>query len=264
MKKSSMGNKLVMIVILIYLVFPLILTFIYSVFTEWMDVLPVGFTLRYYVELFSDKIFWMALLRTVIISFVPVFLTAIMVLLAMYVVVVYLPSLDKYIQILCTIPYAVQGVILPVSVLSLYAGAPPPLSNHILMLVFTYCIVILPYMYQGIKNSLNSVDAKRLLEADQMLGADRFYAFFKVVVPALINGVIISSMLSVAIVFGDFVIVNTIGGNYYFTAQMYLLRKMFISGQMTSAVIMVLFAISLVIFATVYYLKAKNQERENA
>ena len=97
-----------------------------------------------------------------------------------------------------------------------------------------------------------------------MLGADRFYAFFKVVVPALINGVIISSMLSVAIVFGDFVIVNTIGGNYYFTAQMYLLRKMFISGQMTSAVIMVLFAISLVIFATVYYLKAKNQERENA
>ena len=61
-----------------------------------------------------------------------------------------------------------------------------------------------------------------------MLGADKFYAFFRIIVPCMLSGVVIASMLSIALIFGDFVIVNTIGGSYYSTAQMYLLKKMFI------------------------------------
>ena len=171
-----------------------------------------------------------------------------------------MPALDKYLQIICTIPYAIQGVILPVSVLSLYAGAPAPFSNRIVMLVLTYCVVILPYMYQGIKNSLVSVDAARLVEAAEMLGADKFYAFFRIIVPCMLSGVVIASMLSIALIFGDFVIVNTIGGSYYSTAQMYLLKKMFISGQLTSAVIMVLFVVTLLISAAVFFFKSKTED----
>ena len=178
--KSKSGGKFVIALIIAYLLLPLALTLIYSLFTEWMDILPSGFTLRYYAEIFADPIFWASLARTVVISFIPVFITAVVLLLAMYAVVLYMPALDKYLQIICTIPYAIQGVILPVSVLSLYAGAPAPFSNRIVMLVLTYCVVILPYMYQGIKNSLVSVDAARLVEAAEMLGADKFYAFLRV------------------------------------------------------------------------------------
>lgn len=252
------GSSIILWAIVLYLLIPLFMTLVYSLFTEWMDVLPKGFTLKYYAVIFKDAAFWQALARTVVISIVPVAVAAAMILLVMYVVVVYLPWLDKYLQIICTIPYAVQGVILPVSVLSLYAGAPAPLSNRIAMLTFTYCVVILPYMYQGIKNSLISVDAPRLLEAAQMLGADKFFAFFRIIVPCMLSGVVISSMLSVALIFGDFVIVNTIGGSYYSTAQMYLLKKMFISGQVTSAVIIVLFVVTLAISAAVFWLKSKT------
>ena len=243
--KSKSGGKFVIALIIAYLLLPLALTLIYSLFTEWMDILPSGFTLRYYAEIFADPIFWASLARTVVISFIPVFITAVVLLLAMYAVVLYMPALDKYLQIICTIPYAIQGVILPVSVLSLYAGAPAPFSNRIVMLVLTYCVVILPYMYQGIKNSLVSVDAARLVEAAEMLGADN----------CMLSGVVIASMLSIALIFGDFVIVNTIGGSYYSTAQMYLLKKMFISGQLTSAVIMVLFVVTLLISAAVFFFK---------
>lgn len=243
---------------IVYLLLPLFCTFVYSFFTEWMDVLPHGFTLKFYSEIFHDPVFWRALIRTIIISIIPVLLTAAMVLLAMYAIVVYVPALDKYMQILCTIPYAIQGVILPVSVISLYAGAPKPFSNRVVMLALTYCIVILPYMYRGIKNSLAGVNARVQLEAAQMLGADKFYAFFRIVVPCMLSGVVISSMLSLALIFGDFVIVNTIGGSYYQTAQMYLFKKMFVSGQATSAIVVVLFAVTFVISGTVFIMRSRG------
>lgn len=246
MHKSKSAKPLI-ILISIYLFIPIIATFIYSISTEWIEILPSGITLKHYEALFKDMEFWKSALRTVVISIIPVMITAVLLLLVMYVVVVYLPKFDKLINILCTIPYAIQGVILPISVLSLYSGAQGIFSNRVLLLVLTYCIVILPYMYQGIKNSLSTVDSKRIIEAAEILGASKFYAFFRIIVPHITKSILISSMLSVAIIFGDFVIVNTIAGNYFTTAQVYLFRYRSISGQFTSAIIVILFIVTFII-----------------
>lgn len=260
MKRSKSGPVTVVVVSL-YLLIPLLMTLVYSVFSKWSDILPEGFTLKYYWELFSDASFGVSLMRTVLISVMPIILTALVVLLAMYVIILYLPGLEKYIRILCTIPYAIQGVILAVSVLSLYSNAPGILSNRTLHLTGTYCVAILPYMYQGIQSSLLAVNAPRLIEAAQMLGAGRLYAFFRVVVPNIISGVIISAMLSASIIFGDFVIANTLGGNYFETAQIYLYQTLFASGQKTSAVIMVLFLLTLFISLIAFSLKKKERRQ---
>ena len=261
MKKHKSG--LVIVVILsIYLLLPLLMTLLYSVFSKWNGILPEGFTLQYYVELFSDKSFGISVMRTVLISVLPILLTALVILLTMYVVILYLPGLEKYIRILCTIPYAIQGVILAVSVLALYSNAPGILSNRTLLLTGTYCVAILPYMYQGVQSSLLSVNAPRLIEAAQMLGAGRLYAFFRVVVPNILTGVVISAMLSASIIFGDFVIANTLGGNYFETAQIYLYQTLFESGQRTSAVIMVLFLVTLIISFIAFSLKKKERRLE--
>lgn len=261
MKKSKSGPVTVLL-LSIYLLLPLLMTLLYSVFSRWSDILPEGFTLQYYSELFADQSFAVSLLRTVLISMLPILLTALAILLTMYVVIIYLPGLEKYIRILCTIPYAIQGVILAVSVLALYSNAPGILSNRTLLLTGTYCVAILPYMYQGIQSSLLSVNAPRLIEAAQMLGAGRLYAFFRVVVPNILSGVIISAMLSASIIFGDFVIANTLGGNYFETAQIYLYQTLFASGQKTSAVIMVLFLVTLIISLVAFSLKKKERRQE--
>lgn len=237
----------IMYLISIYLFTPLLMTFIYSISTEWTEIMPTGFTLKNYQVLFTDQEFWISLGRTIIISILPVALTTGMLLMAMYVAVVYVPQFDKLLNVLCTIPYAIQGVILPISVISLYTSAPGLLSNRVLLLICTYCIVILPYMYQGIKNSLATVDTVRIIEAAEMLGASKFYAFFKIIVPHISKSVLLSSLLAVAIIFGDFVIVNTIAGNYFTTAQVYLYRYRSVSGQMTSSIIVVLFLVTLII-----------------
>ena len=65
-KKTSLAAKIVLILIAIYLVTPFLATFVYSLFTEWTGVLPRGFTLRNYQELFADTDFWLAIGRTLI------------------------------------------------------------------------------------------------------------------------------------------------------------------------------------------------------
>lgn len=256
--KKSRSSLFIIIAISFYLVLPIAFTFLYSIFTEWNEVLPKGITLRYYIEVLTSSQFLLSLLRTVIISILPIVLCSVILLLAMYVVVVYAPKYDKYVQILCTIPFALQGVIIAIGVLSLYANAPLPFSNRLLMLTGTYCILILPYMYQGIRNSLHSVNAHGLIEAAQILGAGKFYSFFAVVVPNILSGITVSALLSAAIIFGDFIIVNIIGGNYYVTSQVYLYKSMFQSGQLTSAISIVLFMATLLIAAGVYSIKSSN------
>jgi len=262
--KKSRASKGTILIISLYLVMPLLLTFLYSIFTEWNEVLPNGLTLKYYKEILLDKYFLTSVLRTMLISAIPFILCTSVVLLALYVIIVYHPGWDKYMQMLCNIPYALQGIILAISVLSLYVGAPYPLSNRFVMVVLTYCIVILPYIYRGLKNSLDTVNAKCLIEAAQMLGANRFYAFFKVIVPNILSGISIVAMLSISIVFGDFAIINIIGGSYYQTAQMYLYKKLFSSGQASSVIIVVMFGLTLILSGIVNILnKKKVRNRED-
>lgn len=259
--KKSRSNAAIIAILTIYLVFPLVLTFLYSIFRQWKDVLPSGLTLGYYAELFTDSGFLLPLLNTLLISIVPVALCTVVLLLAMYVAIAHLPWLDRYLQILCTIPYAIQGIILAIGVLSLYSGLPEPFSNRIVMLSFTYCIVVLPYMYRGIKNSLEAIHVQRLLEAAQMLGASRFRAFFAVIVPNILSGITVSVMLSVSLLFGDFVIINILAGSYLQSAQIYLYRLLSESGQRCSAVVCVVFALTLLLTNGALYLVGRASRR---
>ena len=260
MRKDRSATPII-VLICIYLILPIAATLVYSFSQEWMDVLPKGFTLRFYGLMFSQEGFGNALLRSVFISVVPVIICAVIILLAMYAVVIYLPKMNALMQILCTVPYAIQGVILAVSVLTLYSGAPAPFSNRVFMLIATYCVFILPYMYQGIKNSLNTINVTQLIDAAQMLGAKKLYAFINVIVPNTISGITVSALLSLALLFGDFVMVNIIGGNYYYTAQLYLYRTMLKSGQLASVMVIIMFAITLVLSMSVFLINRKNKER---
>ncbi|MDD3277312.1 MAG: ABC transporter permease subunit [Lachnospiraceae bacterium] len=261
-KKKHIGSKAIILLVIIYLMLPLVMTLVYSLFKEWIDVVPTGFSIAAYAELFGDSAFWMAIGRTIIISVLPIFLCTVFVLLTMYVIVVYHPEWDRFMQILCTIPYAIQGVILPICVLSLYTSAPKPFSDRMVMLVATYMVVILPYIYQGIKNNLTGVGAGRLIEAAQMLGASKLFAFFRVVIPNIMSGVTVSVMLAMAIVFGDFVIINTLAGGHFTTAQMYMYDVMKKSGQRTCAVIVVLFVVTLLISGGAFLLQGRQGKRK--
>ena len=70
--KTHFIDGFILLIIASFLIIPLALTFLYSVFTEWMSILPTGFTLGFYADIFSDGAFINSLLRSIVISFIPV------------------------------------------------------------------------------------------------------------------------------------------------------------------------------------------------
>ena len=85
MKKSEKGPVIVIILVLIYLLIPLVVSIIYSMFSNWTGILPKGFTLETYSKLIRDKEFLASLGRTIVIAIIPILLTIILVLLALFV-----------------------------------------------------------------------------------------------------------------------------------------------------------------------------------
>ena len=226
MKKKSAGSIAVMLLVMIYLLIPLVISIIYSLFKKWTGIIPEGFSMGNYISLFTDRNFIASVGRSVAMCIIPILLTIVIVLLALFVTTIYFPKLEKYVQIICMIPYTIQGVILSVSILSLYVGSDSILSNRLVMLMGAYCIVILPYIYQGIRNGMRAVNMPTLIEAAEMLGASKIHAFFSVVVPNILSAIIVSSLLAVGIIFGDYVLIRNLAGTSAPNMQIFLYQTM--------------------------------------
>lgn len=261
-QKTSLAGKIFLGAVALYLLIPFAVTLVYSLFVEWTDILPSGFTLRNYVELFSNTTFWMSIGRTLILCIVSVIITIGLILAAMYVVVAVNRKLAGVMQFLCMIPYALQGVILSIGIISLYTGTGTILSNRLFMLFGAYTILVLPYIYQGIRNALNSIDAEMLIQAAEMLGCGRFRAYVQVVLPNILSGILVSSLLAESIIFGDFVLANNIAGTNYQNIQVFLQANMDVSSGLSSAIVVVIFVVVALVTAVVLKLQNSSIQKE--
>lgn len=258
-KWTKISANIVMTCVIIWLLIPLVATIIYSLFEDWTGIVPSGFTLQNYITIFSNQKFLVAIYQTILLCIVPIVLTIILVLLALFVVTIYFPNLEKYLQVLCMIPYTIQGVILSVSILSLYGKSGTILGERMVMLIGAYCIIILPHIYQGIRNSMHAVNMPMLLEAAEMLGASKLYAFFRVIVPNIITGITVSSLLAVGILFGDYVIIRNLSGSGTTNVQVFLYQTMKYSSAESSAVFVVIMLMTFAITALVLFLQSRNK-----
>ena len=261
-QKTSLAGKIFLGAVALYLLIPFAVTLVYSLFVEWTDILPSGFTLRNYVELFSNTTFWMSIGRTLILCIVSVIITIVLILAAMYVVVAVNRKLAGVMQFLCMIPYALQGVILSIGIISLYTGTGTILSNRLFMLFGAYTILVLPYIYQGIRNALNSIDAEMLIQAAEMLGCGRFRAYVQVVLPNILSGILVSSLLAESIIFGDLVLANNIAGTNYQNIQVFLQANMDVSSGLSSAIVVVIFVVVALVTAVVLKLQNSSTQKE--
>lgn len=261
-QKTSLAGKIFLGAVALYLLIPFAVTLVYSLFVEWTDILPSGFTLRNYVELFSNTTFWMSIGRTLILYIVSVIITIVLILAAMYAVVAVNRKLAGVMQFLCMIPYALQGVILSIGIISLYTGTGTILSNRLFMLFGAYTILVLPYIYQGIRNALNSIDAEMLIQAAEMLGCGRFRAYVQVVLPNILSGILVSSLLAESIIFGDFVLANNIAGTNYQNIQVFLQANMDVSSGLSSAIVVVIFVVVALVTAVVLKLQNSSTQKE--
>lgn len=259
MKKKKTFPYIVLILTSIFLLIPFAATLLYSFTVGWTKLLPSGWTLKYWGQAFTEPELWPAIVRGVLISIPPIIICNIVVILALYTSVVYYPKLEKYIQAVCMVPNSLKGVIIAIPVLALYAGTPTFLSNRMVMLVCIYSISILPFVYQGIRNNLHGINVRQLLEAAEILGSGKLYAFIRIILPNMLSGILVSSLLALSTVFGDFAIIKIIAGNKYETAQMLLYNSRLIVLQYQCVIVIIMFTATLIISQTVFHFQNKKR-----
>ena len=258
MKRTRIYANIVMTIVIVWLLIPLFATIVYSLFATWTGIAPQGFTMEAYRSIFTNNAFLTSMYQTLLVCVVPIVITILVVLLALFAVTVYFPRIEKYVQILCMIPYTIQGVILSVSILTLYAQGSSVLSNRMVMLFGAYCIIILPHIFNGIRNGMRAINMNMLLEAAEMLGDSKLKAFFKVIVPNILTGITVSSLLALGLLFGDYVIIRNLSSSNVNNMQQFLYQSMKRSSTEASAVFVIIMLITFAITALVLTLQGRS------
>ncbi|WP_209121768.1 ABC transporter permease [Alkalihalobacillus sp. BA299] len=261
----SKNNKHVYIVIAlaIYLLLPLAGTLIYSLSEKWSTtILPESWTLSWYVQLFQDERFIAALSRSIFVIAVAVFISVVVMLITMFVVLLYFPKQEQLLKIISMLPYGVPAVASAIGLLNLYSSSSIKIVGTPWILFGVYAIIIMPFVYQGIRNSIYTINAVELIQAAEILGASKLKAITSVVLPNISKGILAATLLSISMLFGEFALANLLVGGRYETLQIYLYQQLSKNGHLTSAIVITYYTIIIII--TGVLLSFQSQKGGNA
>ncbi|MEL0628208.1 ABC transporter permease [Psychromonas aquatilis] len=225
------------------LLIPILATLIYSFSSSWgATMLPDGFSIKWYSQLLTDPRFIEAFARSLFICISSLILAMVLVLPMIFVIFYYYPALDKLMNILILLPFAVPPVVSSVGLLQLYADSSIQLVGTPWILIGTYFTIALPFMYRAISNSFSTINLRDLVDAAHLLGASTTKAYLLIILPNLKKGLLASTFLSFSFLLGEFVFANILVGTRYETLQIYLYNMRQTSGHFTSALVMTYFA----------------------
>ncbi|QSA20212.1 ABC transporter permease [Vibrio furnissii] len=238
----SLYHKTVVYGIVGIMLVPILATLVYSLSSRWgATILPDGFTLDWYLKLLSDARFIEAFGRSLLVCVAALALSTLLILPAIFVVFYYFPKLDRVMNLLILLPFAVPPVVSSVGLLQLYADSDVPIVGTPWILIGTYFTIALPFMYRALANSFSAIHLRDLMDAAHLLGASTTQAFLQIVLPNVRKGLMASLFLSFSFLLGEFVFANILVGTRYETLQIYLYNMRQTSGHFTSALVMTYF-----------------------
>jgi putative spermidine/putrescine transport system permease protein len=119
-----------------------------------------------------------------------------------------LPRLNRVVEFICLMPLTVPAIALVVGIKPIYIWISLNVTDSILALSFAYLILVLPYAYRALDAGLAAIDLKTLTEAARSLGAGWGTVMLRIVVPNIPTAILNASLLSVALVLGEYTFAN--------------------------------------------------------
>ncbi|MCP0912919.1 MULTISPECIES: ABC transporter permease subunit [Legionella] len=207
MKSFVQKTYLALIYILLY--FPILVLILYSVNKAKFSLQWHGFSTRWYVELFHDRELWLAFLHSVILGLSAAIVATVTGLLACTYLFLhrtqYRITLFSLLILLVVIPDLVLGVAL----LTFFNITAIPLGFFSLLIAhITFCI---PFVVLTINSRIHTLDANIYFCALD-LGATRFTALTKILLPLLWPAVLSAFLLCFTLSFDDVIISYFVAG----------------------------------------------------
>ena len=230
-----------------------------------------GFTLQWYQQLFSDTRIWEALRNTLVIASIATVAATVLGTLCAFALHRYHNRLQKTHYMLVYLPLIVPDILRGISMLLLFvllfAWVNPLLRQTlgirmnlgITTIIIAHITFCLSYVAMVVLGRLQDFDFS-LYEAALDLGANKFQAFFKVVVPAIMPGILAGALLSFTLSLDDYVITFFVAGKGSLTLPIYIYGSM---KHGNPAVINALSVILLIVtFITVYVVQKLLEDKK--
>jgi putative spermidine/putrescine transport system permease protein len=253
------GFSVLFVIFALYLLFPLVGVFLFSVATTWFDtVLPAGYTLDHVTATINDPLFVPTMTRSLIASIATILVSVILMTPTLFLVHVAAPRLRPVMEFLCLLPFALPTIVLALSLIRTYSTKPLVLSGTPQLLILAYVVTGLPFMYRALDNSLKAIDTAVLSEASSTLGASRWTTFRRVILPNIGPGIIAGALLVFSVSFGEFTLSSFLVGDAWKTSGVWTVAIWDDQPHKTTVMVLIGFAISWVISLVILFAFAKR------
>lgn len=210
MTKTSPLSKFYIALVFIFLYAPMVVMMVFSFNSSESTYIFEGFSLQWYERLFQDKVTMDALKNTIVLAVTSAAVATILGTLA----AVGLNSMkNKFVKssvmTVTNIPMMNPEIVTGISMMLLFVFAGALFSKRDVLgfwtLLIAHVTFQLPYVILSILPKLRQTD-NRIYEAAQDLGCHPLKAFFKVVFPAILPGIISGAIMAFTLSLDDFII----------------------------------------------------------
>lgn len=202
-----------------FFLIPLVSTFLYTLrdpagglsFVRWAAVFDPATSA-------ALKPIWTGLGNSLVLALVTVLIVLFLLAPTMILMNLRFPKLRPFFEFVVLLPISIPAIVLVVGLAPIYLQIGRTLGTGTWTLAFAYGITVLPFAYRSIQASIDAADMKTLAEAARSLGASWPTVVFRVLAPNLRQGLLASSLISIAVVLGEFTIASLLNRPVFQTA----------------------------------------------
>ncbi|MCD8089389.1 MAG: ABC transporter permease [Clostridiales bacterium] len=209
-KKTGIGGKIYIILLLIFFYFPIIYTVVFSFNDSKSLSVFSGFSLRWYEKMLNDSSMINAIFYTVLVAVIA---TAVSTVVGTITAIGLSGSgkvLRASVEQINNLPILNPDIVTAIGLLMFFSAL--AVKKGLITLLLAHIMFCIPYVILSIMPKIRTLDPN-LADAAMDLGCTPFQAITKVIVPQIMPGIMSGALIAFTMSFDDFVISYFVTGN---------------------------------------------------
>lgn len=258
--KHSFFKNLFIILVFIFLFFPIMVLVYYSFNSSQMNIIFEEFTFKWYKVLFTNRDLLESFLNTILVAVSSTVISTIIGTISAYGLFKYNFPFKNLVNALIYIPIVIPEIVLGISLLSIYTLMRLELSIYTIIL--SHIAFSIPFVIVSVRTTLNK-DVLTYEEAAKDLGASNYKVFKDIVLPVITPGIVSGATLAFTLSLDDVVISYFTAGPGSNTLPLYIysMIKTGITPDVNALTTLMLLIISIILI-TISVVQARKIRKE--
>lgn len=171
------------------------------------------------------KPIWMGLGNSLVLAVVTVAIVLLLLAPTLILINLRFGRLKPIFEFAVLLPISIPAIVLVVGLAPIYLQIGRTVGTGTWTLAFAYGITVLPFAYRSIQASIDAADLRTLAEAARSLGASWPTVVLQVLAPNLRQGLLAASLISIAVVLGEFTIASLLNRQVFQTAMVVVQKQ---------------------------------------